>query len=181
LVHLKWFNDPPPDAHAGRLPALDSSQVILAKGASISAEQLTQLGWSWSPHVLWSSTRMRYQGQVLGTPPLGHQLGPDTSEPGHAGQTTVTRTLRDGTQQTFLQRLQPHTPSQCRVCNPYFIHNRMPDTTMTIRSLLRTAQNLAECHTQLSAAQDEADEAAAPSAASSRRKRSRRKKHGCPQ
>jgi len=30
----------------------------------------------------------------------------------------------------------------------------MPDTTMTLRSLLRTAQNLAECHTQLAAEHD---------------------------
>ena len=120
--------DPPLDpasAHPGGNP------IALDRGATISAEQLCQLGWKWSPQVIWSAAASRFQGQVLGSPasdPRGWFRCKDDAP---------------------LQPLST-THSQCHVCNPYCVHNSSPDVTQDLGTLLCTAQNLAECHNMLS-------------------------------
>jgi len=103
-----------------------------SSSAASSAEQPAQLGWKWSPQVEWSEDSQRFQGQVSAAPWTVPQEVP----------------------------LAPlaHSRSQCHVCNPYCIHNDTPDITLTLRSLLRTAQNLAECHTMLAESRSSATE-----------------------
>ena len=115
------------DPYAGHYST--APEIVLDEGATITAEQLSTLGWKWLPATPWSPLLQCFQGQVVGSPPAAAD-DDDSLRP------------------------RAHAHSQCHVRNPYCVHNTLADITpanisQSLRSLLGTAQNLAECHNRL--------------------------------